>query len=319
MKFQLGAMTVGDILDRGLKILFSRLPTFFIINLLFLSPTLVFQLAFPPGGQADQLMALVMGFAAMLLAILGSAAILHVIEREFAGRPVGVGSAVVVALSCFWSLLGATILFGLLLLLTMIGALVPGMFVVFIAAQGGPVMSLPILVAVLLGVFAVMAWVIVRFCFFSQVVVMERSGAAASLVRSKDLGLDHGWRIFGVLILVALIHLGAVILEGVLNVVLPGTEWLVETNERGFITSFEIILVDYQKYAINTVVAFLFNIIVSSYLSVCLTLLYFDLRIRKEGFDLELAAQQELPQAMPVSPMDAPPAPEEMPGTYRPW
>jgi hypothetical protein len=27
---------------------------------------------------------------------------------------------------------------------------------------------------------------------------------------------------------------------------------------------------------------------------ICLTLFYFDLRIRKEGFDLELAAQQQM-------------------------
>ena len=38
MKFPLGAMTVGDILDRGLKMLVGRFPTFFAINLLFLSP-----------------------------------------------------------------------------------------------------------------------------------------------------------------------------------------------------------------------------------------------------------------------------------------
>jgi hypothetical protein len=32
---------------------------------------------------------------------------------------------------------------------------------------------------------------------------------------------------------------------------------------------------------------------VETYSAVCFTLMYFDLRIRKEGFDLELAAKQQ--------------------------
>jgi hypothetical protein len=32
MKFQLGAMSVGDIFDRGLKLLLTRLGTFFLIR-----------------------------------------------------------------------------------------------------------------------------------------------------------------------------------------------------------------------------------------------------------------------------------------------
>jgi len=34
-------------------------------------------------------------------------------------------------------------------------------------------------------------------------------------------------------------------------------------------------------------------VLVGSYNAVCTTLMYFDLRARKEGFDLELAAQKE--------------------------
>ena len=34
MRFPLGEMTVGDILDRGLKLLFARLPVFYAVNLL---------------------------------------------------------------------------------------------------------------------------------------------------------------------------------------------------------------------------------------------------------------------------------------------
>lgn len=39
MRFQIGAMTVGDILDRGLKMLLLKLGTFYVINLIVLAPS----------------------------------------------------------------------------------------------------------------------------------------------------------------------------------------------------------------------------------------------------------------------------------------
>ena len=48
-----------------------------------------------------------------------------------------------------------------------------------------------------------------------------------------------------------------------------------------------------ERKVLQTLVTALVNILVQTYGAVCLTLLYFDLRIRKEGFDLELAARQQ--------------------------
>src|SRR5262249_46339786 len=44
------------------------------------------------------------------------------------------------------------------------------------------------------------------------------------------------------------------------------------------------------NHIIITLISELAAILFATYLAVCTTLLYFDLRIRKEGFDLELAA-----------------------------
>jgi hypothetical protein len=41
----------------------------------------------------------------------------------------------------------------------------------------------------------------------------------------------------------------------------------------------------------------LVNILFTTYLAVCTTLLYLDLRIRKEGLDLEMAAEDAAEQA----------------------
>jgi hypothetical protein len=47
MKFAIGAMSAGDVLDRGLKLLFARLPTFYLIHLIVLLPAFLFDLAEP--------------------------------------------------------------------------------------------------------------------------------------------------------------------------------------------------------------------------------------------------------------------------------
>jgi hypothetical protein len=52
-------------------------------------------------------------------------------------------------------------------------------------------------------------------------------------------------------------------------------------------------VINVRNQMIDTLVSSLLQILVQTYGAVCTTLLYFDLRIRKEGFDLELAAREQ--------------------------
>lgn len=270
MKFEIGAMTVGDILDRGLKILLARLGTFYVISLLTLWPLLLLQLAAPLltmsgpttapdpaillGGMGGVLGALVL---LIVLAPIGTAAVLHIIGQEYVDEPAGVGDSFRFALGRFLPLLGTSILYGLLMIV--------GYFACCVGA---------IYVAVFYGLFA-------------QIVVMENLGGMDALNRSKDLVTGFGWRVFGLLILLVIITLMIQLTVTLpLRVVLPATE----TVQTQFGPQEK--LISYPNFAIQTAVAFLISIVAQSYQSVCFTLLYFDLRIRKEGFDLELAARK---------------------------
>ena len=53
------------------------------------------------------------------------------------------------------------------------------------------------------------------------------------------------------------------------------------------------LIANFRNHMIQTVLGTLLNFLVQTYSAICFTLLYFDLRIRKEGFDLELAARQQ--------------------------
>lgn len=271
MKFPLGEMTVGDILDRGLRILLSRIITLFLIELIVSSPVILLQIAIPflapddAGGAAPgrpdmgfAVATIGLGLFAILLALIlqpiGAAAILHIIMQEYVGQKVTIGQAFSYAFSRFLPLLGASIVVGLLVFVGFLLCCIPGIY------------------------FAV------TYAFVSQIVVLERLGVSESLERSSKLVKGYWWRVFGVLLLVQFAS-GMVnaVIGGALGVALPPQEFV--PAENGFRVQFNPV-----NHIVTTLVSQLAGLLFAGFVAVCTTLLYLDLRIRKEGFDIELAS-----------------------------
>ncbi len=265
MKFAIGAMSVGDVLDRGLKLLLARLPTFFLIYLTAISPLIIFLILQPflleGSGSAPALGLAIGGLVTIGLSVvlsqIATAATLHVILEEFVDRPVTVGQALSFALQRFAPLLGTSILAGLIIMVGFMLCIAPGVY------------------------FAV------SYIFASQIVVQEGLSGTPALTRSKNLIADHRGRVFGVILLVYiasfLIQMG---LAYGLNTVLPEQE--VIPTASGFEMRTKAI-----NHVIDVLVTQLVGIIFGTYMAICSTLLYLDLRIRKEGLDLEIAAERQ--------------------------
>src|SRR5262249_24265675 len=100
------------------------------------------------------------------------------------------------------------------------------------------------------------------------------------LSRSKSLTEGYRGRILGVLLLVIVVAVIINMCTGLVQKVLPLTDAGGNFN--------------FANYAIITIVSQLIAILVQTYFAICWTLLYFDLRIRKEGFDLELLAKKQM-------------------------
>jgi hypothetical protein len=267
MQFPLGAMTVGDILDRGLKLVFARLPAFYLINLIVQTPVIIFQIIWPillGDHDALDLVALATSFGmlflglilALILQPIATAAILYLVMEEYAGRRPTVKQAFSFAFSRFVSLLGASLIVGLLVGLGLIMVCVPGIY------------------------FAI------TYVFVSQAVVLERLGASDAMTRSQELITGHRWRVFGILLLVvvAAIIIQVVVMQ-MLQFFLPAQELIPAENKR------PMIIINPLNHIINTIILQIVSILFGTFIAACTTLLYLDLRIRKEGFDLELAAQ----------------------------
>jgi hypothetical protein len=287
MRFQIGAMSVGDILDRGLKLLLARLPLFYLINLIVLAPLIAQQLFMPElmaqleSGQIDSgpspvqgvigaVGLLVVVFLTVVLQPIGTAAILHIISQDFVDRPTTLGDALRFAFSRFLPLLGTSILLGLVIVAGALMCLVPAI------------------------IFAV--W----YSFAPQIVVVENRSGMEALNRSKSLTEGFRWRIFGVIVLLALI--GGLLSSAVsyaLGLVYPGYDQVPVPKQAPWDTGY-VLVPRYPGYYVHILVSQLVNILVQTYQAVCYTLMYFDLRIRKEGYDLEMLARGQAPPPPPL-------------------
>src|SRR5215467_10751786 len=113
---------------------------------------------------------------------------------------------------------------------------------------------------------------IARYFAVQQAVVLENAGAGAALARSSHLSLGVKRHILGTLFLVLLITIaiswGAALL-------------------LGFV----------QSRVVTNVLLTAVHIVVYPFLGIAETLLYYDIRIRKEGFDVEYLAMTSPPVA----------------------
>jgi hypothetical protein len=259
MKFRLGAMTVGDILDRGLKLLFSRFWAYVFIQVAALFPVLLLEIAAvvtlqtsvsqPRPEVAVTYLGFVFGVlvAAMILQPLATGAALKVIAEEYVGRHISAGAAFGFTLSRFRPLIIASILTGLVILFGLFLLIIPGII-----------------------------WAI-SYSFVAQSVVLENLGASDSMDRSAALAYGHRWRIFGLSILIFIVWLILEIGVAILGLMFPS-----DSPTTGF---------NMTSALIHVFADFAVGVIVASYGAICMTLMYFDLRVRKEGFDLEIAVQ----------------------------
>jgi hypothetical protein len=151
----------------------------------------------------------------------------------------------------------------------------------YAAKRIGPLLWVSVLyvLALIAGVLMCLVgavWLGVLFCLATPAVMFEEARGANAMRRSRTLIEDHWWRVFGALIVGYLI---VGVLQGLLGALVGG-----------------VILVNSDSELLNAVVITLISIIGFAlslpFASALLTYIYFDLRVRKEGFDLQLLASR---------------------------
>lgn len=202
--------------------------------------------------------------------------------RAYRGEPVELADAVravfarpVAVLLAYWArffimlagLLVVAIAGGILIAITTVISKTLGLFVM-----------MPI---VFLAAFGVMIAIWKRYFAVLPALLVEEKRVGDAMSRSKDLADGNGWRIVllvGIVVLVVMTF--GIMLGAIAKALLPG---------------------------VLGALVYLFCVaLVSQFSGIVLTLLYFDLRIRKEGYDIELLARSLDAPAAALPPDAAP-------------
>jgi hypothetical protein len=175
---------------------------------------------------------------------------------------------------------------------TLVFAVLAGIVALLVLA-GGAGIAVGIIVGVLgvMGLVVVSAWVSTRLALVPSAIVIERLRPLAAARRSWALTIGSFWRVLGILLLTA------VIVSAATNVVTVPLTLLTSILQTVLFPNGEL---DFQTFDASTVfyigaqlLSALVSVVVGSIGAVVTSanaaILYIDLRMRREGLDLELA------------------------------
>lgn len=194
-----------------------------------------------------------------------------------------------------WALVGWAAIIAAALLLAM------GVFGVIIAVlvitMGAPGVAIGILIGILgaLALVALGVWLGTKLCLVPSALVLERLKLRAAITRSWSLTKDSFWKVFGIQILVAFI-LGIATNIALIPFSIAAPLLMALLDPNGTNSSFVLIAIG-AVYILQIVFTVVLAAITSIISTATTSLIYLDLRMRKEGLDLELTRFVEMRQA----------------------
>lgn len=271
-------MGVLEIIDASFRIYREHFLKFLAINAIVFVPYTLFLAAVMPnllmeasqaaftsaGDPTATLRAMLPALSTMFLGMLffqqiATGAITAAVADGYLGKVPSVGRSYSTVLACFGTLFGAILLAAVITAAGFV-VIVPG--IVF------------------------MLW----FSIVSTVVIIEKTSVGRSLARSRALVQGFLSKVFGLLLLVGIItvifsQIGQII--GGLFVPQPGLDEIASGGAQ--------FTVAFKKYLlVQTVSGHIVELFVGPLMSIAHVLLYYDLRIRKEGFDMEVMSNEIL-------------------------
>ena len=224
---------------------------------------------------------------ALIAVPLATGALTCAVGMRYLNEPASIGKAYRQILPILFKYFVTTLLYGLLIVLGGLVFLLPSLFLLFTGNLG--ISGLAFLAGLPFGVvfaYRFMTW----FFAASSVVCLEGIGYTAAMGRSRELVRGFGWRVFGFLFLTGLLR---AVLVGPISI---AAEFLWPRLTESLAL----------QSALSTALQQVLGMIVEPFFSAVLVLLYYDLRIRKEAFDIEVLARN-LGASKPPSAAPAPP------------
>jgi hypothetical protein len=276
-----GNFRVGSVISRATSIFSRNFPIYFVVTAIAGVPPLLVGVLVPvsPVAAANPFQNAGAGGFTFLLTIvvwlLSQAIVLCAAFQAMRGRPLRLADCFKVGLRRFLPLLGLAIFAGIVMLAYML-------FVAFAIVQMTTVLQPGLLIlASLLLIIPILILFLIWFVAM-PVCVLEQLGPFRSLGRSRALTKGHRWKIFW-LMLATLIP--ALIVAGIITAVLA---------RLGIAVNLRIGLFFGVSGTPNTiasqVVSLIWTAILTAFYAILVAVAYHDLRVAKEGVDVEQIA-----------------------------
>jgi hypothetical protein len=293
-------LSVGEVLDRSFALLRRRFAPMFVAGLVcFVVPLAMFvgsigdlaslALAAPAArGSAAQMGVLwqvmghffLIGCIAAVCFVVARGAWIHVAGEAVQGRDAGTAEALRRGLSLALPMAGLTLLEGVIFFGVYFVLAIPAAIVIpLLARSGGSMIGILFAVVAVCGGVALLAWIYAGLYVTAPVLVLETPpNVFRSLERSWNLSRDRRGAVLGIILLLGV--LGFVIQMAVTFGV--GVFGGMKGEGPGMVGP--ILVLTYGLMLLVQVVLGLLGYVIQ-------TVMYYDMRVRKEGFDLEVLAQ----------------------------
>jgi len=251
-------LSAGEILDVSFTLYRRHFGALATVALVCTGVPLLLRLFLEASGGflANLPLALLYAIVLVVLNLVATAATVFIVSESYLGRPIAAREA----------LRRATPYIGRILVCSLLMTLVVGLGFVLLFIPG-----------IILAVGLVLA--------IPAVVLESGITATAALSRSWELTRGSRWRVFGLgLTLLVLLYVPVLAIMGLLAVMLPGSLGGALGSAGAGATMVGAV--------VGLAIGGLIQIFIYPLFYCVLTVTYYDLRVRKEGFDLELLASQ---------------------------
>lgn len=275
-------LSVGETLDRSFGIYRRLLVPLLLIQLICVAPVFPLQLFLVASGQQLSGWYLLLGLIGFLLSCLASAATALLIAEQYLGRDLSAFESLNRSLPRVGTVIAVSLLLGLVLMISMMPTMVSwlaGGGLLALSAQNSGTPSVGSAGAALGLMLVGLAFMVLPVIVMSALAVslpaliVEHINAGAALGRSWALTRGRRLRVaFTLFVLLVIIMIPYVGLQMLFGLPVPGAE------PAGVVLLFVL------QYGIS--------LLLTPLLYCVITLLYFDLRVRREAFDLEMLAGQ---------------------------
>ena len=288
-------MDLGNILAGTIKIYFKKPWLFFgIVSIIAGIPMAAFQIAVLYFYEMSKLMMtassesfvpMIIGFTFLLIGSLvlnfflqavAGGGVVYGISRLILGQKVSVPDC----LKAVWPVTRTIIIARCIAGAIIIALLIPMISVIgsqlnSYGIDDNYVIKLIVISISFILIYGVIIYLSIKYLFIPQIAVLEKPDAVTTLRRSWGVSIGYWWITFGTVIMIGLILLiiGLLLTTGVVEF----TNWVTASTGMGQIAAF----------VINVVLHTIISLVTYPIALIAYTLIYFDLRVRREGFNLE--------------------------------